>query len=158
MRAFGKGYEDFYNRIKEEGVNVIRGRTAKITQVDDKLMLRSEDIAGGRLIEQKVDMAILSVGMEPREDAEKVAEMVGITQSTDGWFVESDYVNNSTGTFKGGISIAGACQGPKDIPDTVAQASAAASRVLQSIMNGRVKGNTSDLSLADMEGNIQKLA
>lgn len=158
MRAFGKGYEDFYNRIKNEGVNVIRGRTSNVTQVDDKLLLRSEDIAGGRLIEQEVDMVVLSVGMEPREDAAKVAEMVGITQSTEGWFVESDYVNNPTGTFKGGISIAGACQGPKDIPDTVAQASAAASRVLQSIMIGRVKGNVSDLTLADMEGRIKKLA
>ncbi len=155
MRAFGKGYEDFYNRIKNEGVNVIRGRPAKITQVDDKLLLRSEDITAGRLVEHKVDMVVLSVGMEPREDAGKVAEMVGISQSTDGWFVESDYVNNPTGTFRGGISIAGACQGPKDIPDTVAQASAAASRVLQSIMNGRVKGDMNDLSLVEMEGRIK---
>lgn len=158
MRAFGKGYEDFYNRIREEGVNTIRGRTAKITQEDDKLLLRGEDITGGRLLEQKVDMVVLSVGMEPREDAGDVAEMVGIPQSADGWFLESDYVGNPTGTFKGGISVAGACQGPKDIPDTVAQASAAASRVLQSIMNNRVRGDMRGLSLEEMEGRIQKLA
>ncbi len=158
MRAFGKGYEEFYMRIKNEGVNVIRGRTSSVTQVGDKLFLRSEDIVGGRLIEQEVDMVVLSVGMEPREDAANVAEMVGIPQSKDGWFVESDYVNNPSGTLKGGISIAGACQGPKDIPDTVAQASAAASRVLQSIMIGRVKGNVSDLTPAVLEGRIKKLA
>lgn len=158
MRAFGKGYEDFYNRIKNEGVNIIRGRTAKITQENGKLNLRSEDIIGGKLIEQQVDMVVLSVGMEPRNDAGNVAEILGIPRSEDGWFVESDYVNNPTGTYNGGILIAGACQGPKDIPDTVAQASAAASRVLQSIMNGRVSGNRNELSLAEMEARIQKLA
>lgn len=158
MRAFGKGYEAFYNRIKAEGVNIIRGRTSKVTQKGDKLLLRSEDIIGGRLIEQEVDMVVLSVGMEPREDAAGVAEMTGLCQSDDGWFVESDYVNNPTGTLRGGVTIAGTCQGPKDIPDTVAQASAAASRVLQSIMNEKIRGSIRDISLADVTKRIQKPA
>ena len=69
MRAFGKGYEEFYERIKHEGVHMIRGRTAKVEQSGTQLLLRTEDILGGNLIEEKVDMVILAVGLEPREDA-----------------------------------------------------------------------------------------
>jgi heterodisulfide reductase subunit A len=134
IRAAGKGYEEFYNRIKHEGVKIIRGRTAKIEQKDGKLWLRGEDILAGRLLEQTVDMAVLAVGLEPQEDARELATMAGITQSADGWYQEADYQLDPTGTVRDGILIAGVCQGPKDIPDTVAHASAAASRVLQKIM------------------------
>lgn len=158
IRAFGKGYEEFYKRIEGEGVNIIRGRTAKVEEKNGKLFLRSEDIEGGELIEQEVDMVVLAVGLEPREDAQKLAKMVGIHQSADGWFREDDYITNPTGTNAGGISIAGVCQGPKDIPDTVAQASATASRVLQSIMNGKLKNNLKSISLSEIENNILKLS
>ncbi len=158
IRAFGKGYEEFYKRIEGEGVNIIRGRTAQVEEKNGKLFLRSEDIEGGKLIEQEVDMVVLSVGLEPREDAAKLAQIVGIQQSEDGWFKEADYISNPTGTYTGGISIAGVCQGPKDIPDTVAQASATASRVLQSIMNGKMKSSLRDIPLSEIENNILKLS
>jgi len=147
MRAFGKGYEEFYERIKEEGINMIRGRTAKVEQVNGQLLLRSEDILHDRLLEQKVDMVVLAVGLEPREDADNLSKILGITCSEEGWFLESNLVSDPVTTYKGGISIAGVCQGPKDIPDTVAQASAAASHVLQSIINGKVRESIKDLSL-----------
>ncbi len=139
MRAFGKGYEEFSERIKEEGVHMIRGRTARVEEKDGQLMVRSEDIYEERILETKVDMVVLSVGLEAREDASGVAKMLGIDQGEEGWFVEKNYLTEPTSTFSGGISIAGACQGPKDIPDTVAQASAAASRVLQTILRGKIK-------------------
>ncbi|MBN2520115.1 MAG: CoB--CoM heterodisulfide reductase iron-sulfur subunit A family protein [Bacteroidales bacterium] len=157
IRAFGKGYEEFYKRIEEEGVEIIRGRTAKVEDKNGRLWLRSEDIEGGKLIEQEVDMVILAVGLEPREDAIKIAEMAGISQTEDGWFIESNYISNPTGTLKGGIFIAGVCQGPKDIPDTVAQASAAASKVLQSIMSSKIINNLKDTDLKEIESNISKL-
>lgn len=151
MRAFGKGYEEFYNRIKDEGVHIIRGRTAKIEEKDGQLLVRSEDILEDRLIEQKVDMVILSVGLEPREDAEELSKILGLEVNEEGWFTESNYNTDSTNTYVGGVTIAGVCQGPRDIPDTVAQGAAAASRVLQSILNKKVKASIKDLSLEKIE-------
>ena len=145
MRAFGKGYEEFSERIKEEGVHLIRGRTAKVEEKDGQLMVRSEEIYEERILEKKVDMVVLSVGLEARADAAGVAGMLGIRQGEDGWFVESNYLSEPTSTFSGGIRIAGTCQGPKDIPDTVAHASAAASRVLQTILRGKVRMGIKDL-------------
>jgi heterodisulfide reductase subunit A len=139
IRAFGKGYEEFYKRIEHEGVQLIRGRTAKIEQKNSKLVLRSENIEAGKIVEQEVDMVILAVGLEPRSDAESLAKMSGISCGDDGWFKEFNYITDSTGTSKEGIFIAGVCQGPKDIPDTVVQASAAASSVLKNIMGSSRK-------------------
>lgn len=158
MRAFGKGYEEFYERIKNEGVHIIRGRTAKIEEKNGKLVLRSEDILNGKLLEQEIDMVVLSVGLEPREDAKELANILGISTNADGWFIESNYNSNPVNTFTGGISIAGVCQGPKDIPDSVAQASAAASRVIQSIINGKIQKSTKDISAEIIEANAKKLS
>jgi heterodisulfide reductase subunit A len=139
IRAYGKGYEEFYERIKDEGIQMIRGRTATIEEKNNKLHLRTEDVENNRLIEQDVDMVILAVGLEPRNDAGEIAKTLGIKTDEDGWFDELNYISNPTNTFSGGITLAGVCQGPKDIPDTVAQASAAASQVIQNIINGKVK-------------------
>ena len=158
IRAFGKGYEEFYERIKEEGVNIIRGRTAKVEETNGRLLVRSEDIVNGQLLEKEVDMVVLAVGLEPKEDASEMADMLGISRGAEGWFQEADSNTAPTDTFTGGIHIAGLCQGPKDIPDTVAQASAAASRVLQSIANGKVKKSIKDLSLEDIDAQAKQLA
>ncbi|MCD4737555.1 MAG: CoB--CoM heterodisulfide reductase iron-sulfur subunit A family protein [Bacteroidales bacterium] len=157
MRAFGKGYEEFYERIKEEGVHIIRGRTAKVEQKNGKLQLRSEDILNDRLIEQEVDMVVLSVGLEPREETADLAHMTGIKTDQDGWFSEANYNTDPTNTIKSGISVAGVCQGPKDIPDTVAQASAAASRVIQSIINGKIKKSTKVTDIKAIEEKVNQL-
>jgi heterodisulfide reductase subunit A2 len=157
MRAFGKGYEEFYERIKHEGVHMVRGKTAKVEESGTQLLLRTEDILNGELIEQKVDMVILAVGLEPRPDSAELAKMLGIEQTEDGWFMEANNASNPVNTYTGGISIAGVCQGPKDIPDTVAQASAAASRVLQSIVKGKINKSIKDLSLSQIESQVKKL-
>jgi heterodisulfide reductase subunit A len=159
MRAFGKGYEEFYERIKNEGINIIRGRTAKIEQKKNgKLLMRSEDIQDARLIEKEVDMAILAVGLEPSGGNATLAKTLGIALSDEGWFMEANPVADSTNTFTGGISIAGVCQGPKDIPDTVAQASAAASRVLQSIITGKIKKNINELTVEQIKEKANELS
>ena len=85
------------------------------------------------LIEQEVDMVILAVGLEPSDGANELSKMTGVELDSDGWFVESDSLLDPVSTKRQGITIAGVCQGPKDIPDSVAQASSAAARVLQSI-------------------------
>lgn len=136
MRAYGKGYEEFYDRIKDEGVHLIRGKTAKIEQVNGSLKLRSEDILNEKIIEQEVDMVILSVALEPTTDNSSLAKMLNIQTSDDGFLKQMMSVYDGESTNVSGITIAGACQGPKDIPDSVAQGSAAASKVLQNILRG----------------------
>ncbi len=157
MRSFGKGYEEFYERIKEEGVAIIRGKTAKVEEKNGKLQIRGEDILLSKIIENQVDMVILSVGLEPSEDTEKLCRILGIPQSEGGWMEEANYNTNPTGTLKGGIMIAGTSQGPKDIPDTVAQGSAAAARVIQSILKGKVNGDTDTLPTEKIENRIHDL-
>jgi len=158
IRAYGKGYEEFYNRIKKEGISIIRGRPAKVEQYGDELVVRCEDIERARIIEQKVEMVILAVGTEPTFDAEKIAKILGITTDANGWFNEFNYVGDPVNTFSGGISIAGVCQGPKDIPDSVAQASAAAARVLQSISKNKIKNSIKTLSLEQIETKAKELS
>lgn len=157
MRAFGKGYEEFYERIKHEGINVIRGKTATIEQNNGYLNLRSEDIFNDRLIEQEYDMVVLAVGLEPRKDAAEIGKMLGIDQDTDGWFNEKNSMTDPVSTQAGGITIAGVCHGPKDIPDSVAQASAAAANVLQSIIRGKVKGGDRDFSFEKIANKVNEL-
>ncbi|OFZ79851.1 MAG: hypothetical protein A2583_06175 [Bdellovibrionales bacterium RIFOXYD1_FULL_53_11] len=150
MRAFGKGYEEFYQRIKEEGVHIIRGRTAKVEEAGNRLKIRSEDILAGKLIEQNVDMVILSAGLEPRENAKNIAGMLDVSSDETGWLTE---VNDKSAPFvsnRPGIYLAGTCQGPKDIPDSVAQASAAAAVVLQSIGSGKIKKYVADTTATSL--------
>jgi len=150
MRAFGKGYDEFYERIKSEDVKMIRGRASKIEQKNGQMYIRSEDIINDKLIEEKVDMVILAVGIEPRDDAGELEKILGITRSDDGWFMEANSQSNTNESFSGGITIAGVCQGPKDIPDSVVHGSAAASRVLRNIMKGKVKKGFNDFSSSEI--------
>ncbi|MCX6280652.1 MAG: CoB--CoM heterodisulfide reductase iron-sulfur subunit A family protein [Bacteroidetes bacterium] len=158
MRSFGKGYEEFYERIRQEDVAIIRGKTAKVEQHGDKLFIRGEDILKGEILENLVDMVILSVGLEASDDALKISEMLGIATNSDGWFEEAHYNLAPTGTCRGGIFLAGTCQGPKDIPDCVAQGSAAAARVIQSILKGRIHDDVMSVSLEKVESKIKELS
>ncbi len=157
MRSFGKGYEEFYERIKEEGTSIVRGKTAKVEQRNGKLFIRGEDILKGEILENTVDMVILSVGLEPGEDTQAISKMLGIPVSEGGWFEETNYNVDPTGTCRGGIMIAGTCQGPKDIPDSVAQGSAAAARVIQSILKGKVHNDCGSIPLENIVKRIKEL-
>ena len=144
MRAGGKGYEEFYRRVMEEGTHVIRGRVAVVTnspQVPEEeghLIIQVEDTLTGVIRRIPMDMVILAVGMEPRADAEEVARLFKISRSADGFFLEKHPKLDPVATMTDGVFVVGACQGPKDIPDTVAQASAAAARALAMISKGEV--------------------
>ena len=139
MRAFGKGYEEFYNRIQSEGAHFIRGKVAEITQKDGRLLVRAEDTLLGKTIELPVDMAILAAGVEPCEDSDSLSEILHINRTADGFFMEAHPKLNPVETPSSGIFIAGCCQGPKDIPDTVCQAKACAGDVLSFLNRGKVK-------------------
>jgi heterodisulfide reductase subunit A len=145
MRCFGKGYEEFYKRISDEGANFIRGKVAEVTdqaineEEKGKLVVVAEDTLLGSIIRVPVDMVILCVALEPQPDAEAVARLFNISQSADGFLLEKHPKLDPVATTTDGIFVAGCCQGPKDIPDAVAQASAAAARVLAMISTGEVE-------------------
>jgi heterodisulfide reductase subunit A len=145
LRCFGKGYEEFYNRLQEEGVNFIRGRAGEVTDVAEtpeekgRLVVLCEDTLIGRQRRLPVDMVILSNALEPRADAKEVAKLFSISRSRDGFFMEKHPKLDPVATTTDGVFVTGCCQGPKDIPDTVAQASAAAARVMAMICKGSVE-------------------
>ena len=136
---------------------MIRGKTAKVEEKNGRLLIRGEDILKNELIENSVDMVVLSVGLEPGEDTAGIAKMLNIPVSEGGWLEEVNYDLNPTGTIRGGVILAGTCQGPKDIPDSVAQGSAAAARVLQTIIRGKTYGNLADLTLERISNKIKEL-
>jgi len=145
MRTPGKGYEEFYERLLDENVHFIRGRVAEISDwamspnEEGKLIIRAEDTLVGMVRRIPVDMIILSVGLEPQPDADDIRRLFNISCSKEGWFLERHPKLAPVSTFTDGVFLAGACQGPKDIPDSVAQAGAAAAEALALIDHGRVE-------------------
>ena len=122
------------------------------------MAVRGEDIINDRMVEKKVDMVVLAVGLEPANGTAELAKLLGIPRNNDGWYSELDYNIEPNATERGGIFLAGVCQGPKDIPDTVAQASAVAARVLRSIAVDSVQDSRSTLKLTDIEQKVRTLA
>ncbi len=139
MRSYGKGYEEFYNRVQDEGVNFIRGKGAEVMEKNGRLVVRAEDTLLGVFREVPVDMVILNSALIPRSDAGAVAQLFSIQRSREGFFLESHPKLEPVKSATDGIYLAGTCQGPKDIPDTVAQAAGAAAEALERIAAGRVK-------------------
>jgi len=137
VRAFGKGYEEFYNRVVDEGTVFIEARPDGVVREDGKLMVQYE--IDGMSKSQAVDMVVLSVALEAQKDAGEVGRLFSISRSADGFFLERHPKLDPVATMTDGIFVAGCCQGPKDIPDTVAQAAAAAARVLAMISKGKVE-------------------
>ncbi|HXX59067.1 MAG TPA: FAD-dependent oxidoreductase [Dehalococcoidales bacterium] len=136
MRCFGKGYEEFYKRVSDEGINFVRGKAVQVTDIaksdeeKGKLVVVVEDTLLGQMVRVPVDMVVLSVAIEPRKDAKETAKVFGLTQDKDGFFQEKHYKLDSMGTLTDGIYLAGCCQGPKDIPDTVSQAIGTAAKAI----------------------------
>jgi len=133
IRAFGKGYEEFYKRAQENGIKFMRGRVAEIfeEQKSRNPVIRADDTLLGMVTENELDMVVLSVGMIPRSDSSKVQKMLGLAASPDGFFMEAHAKLRPVDTLVDGVFLAGTAQGPKDIPDTVAQAKGAASGALE---------------------------
>ena len=136
IRTPAKAYDEFYQHIIEEGILFVRGKVAEVTDAarlsgeEGKLIVQVEDTLVGKQRRIPVDMVILSAGLEPRHDAKEVGKKFGISCSMDGWFIERHPKLDPVATMTDGIFIAGACQGPKDIPAAVSQGAAAAARVL----------------------------
>lgn len=145
MRCFGKGYEEFYLRTQAEGVRMIRGKASRVEASADEeqpagtLEVIAEDTLSQQVLRVPVDMVVLCTAMEPRRDASGVARLLGIATGSDGFFLEEHPKLEPVSTATAGVYVAGACQGPKDIPDSVAQAKAAASAAQALLSQGEVE-------------------
>ena len=136
LRAYGKGFEEYYKRAQSEGIKYIRGRVAEILEdpKTKKLTLRAEDTLSRKIIESEFNTVVLSVGLIPNEGTRHVAGLLGLSRSQDGFLKEAHLKFRPVDTLIEGVFLAGTVQGPKDIPDSVAQAGAASSRAI-SLMN-----------------------
>ncbi len=141
IRSFGKAYEEFYYRIQNEGCKFIRGRVANILEDPDtkNLHVFTEDTLLGRPVDIELDMVVLASAIQPRDGATELRKKFGVSASSDGWMLEAHPKLNPCGTTTAGVFLAGVCQGPKDIPDTVAQAEGAASAASIPIHIGEVE-------------------
>jgi heterodisulfide reductase subunit A len=141
IRAAGKGFEEYYHKVRSVGgVEYIRGRPARVLEnpLTHDLTIRAEETLLNKITEREYDMLVLSVGMEPPEGMDALQRILGISRSPDGFFQEVHPKLRPVDTARDGIFIAGCAQGPKDIPDTVAQAKAAASSAAAMLARGKV--------------------
>jgi len=144
MRTAYKDYDEFYQRVMEEGTLFVRGKVAEVTDAarlpgeEGKLIVQVEDTLVGKQRRIPVDMVVLSAAMMPRADAKETAKIFGISCSASGWFIEKHPKLDPVATMTEGIFISGCVQGPKDIPSSVSQGAAAAARVLGRIQQGEI--------------------
>lgn len=144
MRTFGKDYEAFYNLVEHDGVNFIRYEGDLRVRAGEnghtgQLIVRGRDVYTGEPKEVLADMVVLATGMEPQKDQAKVGHTFGLSRSPDGFFLERHPKLAPVETAAAGIYLAGACQSPKDIPDSVAQGGAAAAAALSLMDAGYVE-------------------
>jgi len=130
VRTFGKGGEEFYDEARAKGVRYRRGNISEIIRRGDRVVLLAEDTLLRQPIEFEADLVVLAVGMEPRSDTAALSSLLKLPRSSDGFFLEAHPKLRPVDTAVDGVFLAGCCQGPKDIPDTIAQAKAAASSAL----------------------------
>ena len=131
VRTPGKNFDEFYRRAVEEyGVHYIKGMVGKVVPQDGKLKVQASDLLGNRQLHIDADMVVLAAAIEPDESARPLATMLTASMDTNDFFTEAHPKLRPVESPTAGIFLSGACQGPKDIPETVAQASAAAAKVV----------------------------
>jgi heterodisulfide reductase subunit A len=132
VRAAGKGYDEFVRRAQEQdGAVYVRSRAARVYRDGDELVVQAADtLDGGRRMDLRADLVVLATAAVPQPDVHHLAQTLGIGSDGDGWLAEAHPKLRPVETNTAGVFLAGACQGPKDIPESVAQASAVAAKVL----------------------------
>jgi len=128
IRSIGKGHEEFYRTIRGKNTNFFRGRPSEVREDGDHLRIDLFDTTTNKLFEINTQMVVLVPAIVPRSDSEDLARTLNLSRSGDGFLLEAHPKLRPMDTFVNGVFIAGCCQGPKDISDSVSSASGAASR------------------------------
>ncbi|MFX1386490.1 MAG: hydrogenase iron-sulfur subunit [Promethearchaeota archaeon] len=142
IRAIGKNCEEFYNRAREAfGVRFIKSNISAVLKSDtsDELIIRGEDIIEDTIFENKTDLVVLAVGLDPAEGTDELSQLLNISQDPHGFLLEKHLKVKPSETLVSGIYLAGAIQGPKDIPSSIAQAESAAAKAMALIARGKVE-------------------
>jgi heterodisulfide reductase subunit A len=130
VRAFGKGFEEFYDRVRQEGIVYRRGNPSEILKRAGRVVVRDEDTLLGEQVELEADLVVLAVGILPRWDTNRLSALINVSRSADGFLAEAHPKLQPVESSVPGVFLAGCSQGPKDIPDTVAHAKAAAAAAM----------------------------
>ncbi len=142
IRAVGKNCEEFYNRARETfGIRFIKSSISAVLKSDisEQLLIRGEDVIENRVFENKTDLVVLAVGIEPAEGTNELSRVLNISLDPYGFLLEKHLKVRPSETTLNGIFLAGAIQGPKDIPSSIAQSESAASKVISLIAKGKVE-------------------
>ncbi len=142
VRTPGKSFDEFYRRAVEEyGVHYIKGMVGKVTPEGDKLHVQGSDLLAGKQLHIDADLVVLAAAIEPDKSARPLATMLTASMDTNDFFTEAHPKLRPVESPTAGIFLSGTCQGPKDIPETVSQASAAAAKVIGLLVKDKLKGN-----------------
>ena len=142
VRTPGKAFDEFYRRAVEEyGVHYIKGMVGKVTPEGDKLMVRASDLLANTQLNIAADLVVLAAAIEPDKSARPLATMLTASMDTNDFFTEAHPKLRPVESPTAGVFLSGACQGPRDIPETVAQAGAAASKVIGLLAKDKLTGN-----------------
>ncbi len=142
VRTPGKNFDEFYRRAVEEyGVHYIKGMVGKVSPEGDKLRVQASDLIAGKQLHIDADLVVLAAAIEPDKSARPLATMLTASMDTNDFFTEAHPKLRPVESPTAGVFLSGACQGPKDIPETVAQAGAAASKVIGLLAKDKLTGN-----------------
>ena len=142
VRTPGKNFDEFYRRAVEDyGVHYIKGMVGKVSPEGDKLMVRASDLLANKQINIAADLVVLAAAIEPDKSARPLATMLTASMDTNDFFTEAHPKLRPVESPTAGVFLSGACQGPKDIPETVAQAGAAAAKVIGLLAKDKLTGN-----------------
>ena len=142
VRTPGKNFDEFYRRAVEEyGVHYIKGMVGKVSPEGGKLMVQGSDLIDGKQLHIEADLVVLAAAIEPDASARPLATMLTASMDTNDFFTEAHPKLRPVESPTAGVFLSGACQGPKDIPETVAQAGAAASKVIGLLSKDKLTGN-----------------
>jgi heterodisulfide reductase subunit A len=140
MRAFGKGYDEFYRRARDMDVDFIAGIPSEIHGAPDgSLCFDVFDKGTNKLLQIQADLVVLGTGLVPNVDLAQISALFHASRSADGFLLEAHPKLRPLESAMAGVFLAGACQGPKDIPDTVAQASGAAAKAVDLLSSGEIE-------------------
>lgn len=142
VRTPGKNFDEFYRRAVEEyGVHYIKGMVGKVSPEDGKLKVQASDLLDGKQLHIDADLVVLAAAIEPDKSARPLATMLTASMDTNDFFTEAHPKLRPVESPTAGVFLSGACQGPKDIPETVSQAGAAASKVIGLLCKDKLLGN-----------------
>ena len=142
VRTPGKNFDEFYRRAVEEyGVHYIKGMVGKVSPQGDKLMVQASDLLANKQLHIEADLVVLAAAIEPDKSARSIATILTASMDTNDFFTEAHPKLRPVESPTAGVFLSGTCQGPKDIPETVSQASAAAAKVIGLLAKDKLTSN-----------------